>query len=50
MSREKKVKEFMKQFTKALEHTSKLEKAIKEKAMQFNTCNSILVENDSEDK
>tara|TARA_R100001594_G_scaffold87929_1_gene122255 strand:- start:188 stop:322 length:135 start_codon:yes stop_codon:yes gene_type:complete len=40
MSREKKVKEFMNQFTKALEHTSKLEKAIKEKAMQFNTCNA----------
>ena len=50
MNREKKIKEFMKQFTKALEYTSKLEKAIKEKAMQFNTCNSNLIENESEDK
>ncbi len=32
--KEKKVKEFMKQLTKALEYTSKMEKILKEKAMR----------------
>ena len=34
MNKEKKVKEFMKQLTKALEYTSKIEKLMKEKAMK----------------
>ena len=50
MKKEKKVKEFMTQLTKALEYTSKLEKAMKEKAMQFNTCNSNLIENEREER